>query len=109
MSRDATKAKNIGNSCKGVFSNKVRERVGYPRERQRLTKSLLFHRFSNKEPVSREELDIINLDELDRHLSNLEETVQEMNLHWKSLQSHRQQLLEHHYVLVLGSHLFQPG
>ncbi|GJD10792.1 V-type proton ATPase subunit a2 [Galdieria sulphuraria] len=65
--------------------------------------------FNNNDSVSREELNSITLDELDRHLSNLEETVQEMNMHWKSLNSHRQQLLEHHYVLVLGSHLFRPG
>lgn len=67
-------------------------------------------RFQNKEePISREELNTVTLEELDKHLSSLEETVQEMNGHWKSLNSHRQQLLEHHYVLVLGSHLFRPG
>jgi len=68
------------------------------------------NRFQNKEePISREELNTVTLEELDKHLSSLEETVQEMNGHWKSLNSHRQQLLEHHYVLVLGSHLFRPG
>ncbi|GJQ11772.1 hypothetical protein GpartN1_g3563.t1 [Galdieria partita] len=94
------------------FSNDIRKCL----EMQRKLRALEINvgecfptRSLNNESVSREELNAISLDELDRHLSNLEETVEEMNMHWKSLNSHRLQLLEHHYVLVLGSHLFRPG
>jgi len=106
MSRNAAKTKSFGTQCARVFSYEVG-----PLECLLLEIYYYYrNRFQNKEePISREELNTVTLEELDKHLSSLEETVQDMNGHWKSLNSHRQQLLEHHYVLVLGSHLFRPG
>eukprot|EP00871_Galdieria_phlegrea_P003893 jgi/Galph1/4504/GphlegSOOS_G3162.1 len=59
--------------------------------------------------ITKEDLNTFSLNDLDRHLTSLEETVEEMNHHWRSLTAHRRELLEHHYVLVLGSSLFRPG
>jgi hypothetical protein len=62
-----------------------------------------------EQEITQEALQSIQLQELSQYLSDLENSVTEMNSHWETLKMEERKVAEHATLLLAGERFFQVG